>query len=105
MRVKGAERHTPLPHTKLEKKGEKGEKRRAERKEGRGKREEKKECKKREKKKEKKEEKRKIKLGYSFRERRSKKRSGKISWDETIDYVTVAPNDVVGRDLDIPMSL
>ena len=41
----------------------------------------------------------------SFRERRSKEGSGKVSWDATIDYVAEAPNDFGGRDLDIPLSL
>ena len=60
---------------------------------GKGKEEEKKEVKER-------------KLDYpSFRERRGKEGSGKVSWDPTIDYVAEAPNDVGGSYLDIPLSL
>ena len=104
-RKRGRGAHAP-PHTQISKKGEEKKRKKKEKRGEKGrKREEKKEWKEREKKREKKEEKER-KLDYSsFRERRGKEGSGKVSWDPTIDYVAEAPNDVGGSYLDIPLSL
>ena len=103
-RKRGRGAHAPSPTHKFLKKEKKRKKKEKRGEKGR-KREGKKEYKEREKKREKKEEKER-KLDYSsFRERRGKEGSGKVSWDATTDYVAEAPNDVGGSYLDIPLSL